>query len=107
MIAVTRNRPEQIIQRAVFHHLAIRGARDCFAFHVPNGGRRSHTEAAIIKGIGVRAGIPDIVAVRRGVFFGLELKASNGRLTAVNATPMLRSARLAPLWRWPAALTMR
>jgi hypothetical protein len=35
-----------------------------------------------MKGMGVKAGIPDIVAVRRGVFFGLELKASNGRLTA-------------------------
>jgi hypothetical protein len=77
-----RRPPEQEIQRAVFQHLAIRGARDCFAFHVPNGGWRSPTEAAIMKGIGVKAGVPDIVAVRGGRFFGLELKASNGRPTA-------------------------
>jgi hypothetical protein len=68
-------RREDAIQRAVFQHLAIRGARDCFAFHVPNGGWRSPTEAAIMKGIGVRTGIPDIVVVRGGRFYGLELKA--------------------------------
>jgi hypothetical protein len=78
---VPRNQPEQQIQRAVFQHLAIRGAHDCFAFHVPNGGWRTPIEAAILKGIGVKAAIPDIVAVRGGRFFGLELKAPGGRLT--------------------------
>jgi VRR-NUC domain len=77
-----RHHPEQEIQRAVFEHLAVRVARNCFAFHVPNGGARSPVEAAIMKGIGVKAGIPDIVVVHDGQFFGLELKAPNGRLTA-------------------------
>jgi VRR-NUC domain-containing protein len=77
-----RYRPEQDIQRAVFEHLAVRVACNCFAFHVPNGGARSPVEAAIMKGIGVKAGIPDIVAVRDGRFFGLELKTPNGHLTA-------------------------
>jgi hypothetical protein len=83
MGACTVRRREDAIQRAVFQHLMIRGARDCFAFHVPNGGWRSPTEAAIMKGCGVRPGVPDIVAVRSGHFFGLELKARNGSLTAV------------------------
>jgi hypothetical protein len=71
---VTRNRPEQQLQRAVFEHLALRGARDAFCFHPPNGGWRSRIEASIMKGLGVCAGIPDIIAVKGGCAYGLELK---------------------------------
>ena len=77
------SRPEQQIQRAVFEHLAIRGAPAMFAFHPANGGWRSHVEAAILKGVGVRAGVPDIIAIKGGRCYALELKASGGRLTPV------------------------
>jgi hypothetical protein len=40
----------------VFEHLRWRGAPNVFAFHPPNGGKRSPTEAAIFKGLGARAG---------------------------------------------------
>ena len=80
---MTRRHPEQDIQRAVFEHLAARPARGVFAFHVPNGGWRSRVEASVLKGIGVRAGIPDIIAVKDGRAYGLELKAPGERLTAV------------------------
>lgn len=76
-----RRRPEQQIQRAVFDHLRSRGMPDTFAFHVPNGGKRKPIEAAILKGLGVRAGVPDIFAVRGGKCFAIELKADNGRPT--------------------------
>jgi hypothetical protein len=78
-----RNRPEQEIQRAVFAHLAVRCTRDCFAFHVPNGGWRSRVEAAIMKDLGVRAGVPDIIAIKGGRCYALELKAPGGDLTSV------------------------
>ena len=55
---------EQRIQRAVFEHLAIRAASTVFAFHPANGGWRSRVEAAILKGMGVRAGVPDIIAIK-------------------------------------------
>jgi hypothetical protein len=58
---MTRSRPEQQIQRAVFEHLAIRAASTVFAFHPANGGWRSRVEAAVLKGMGVRAGVPDII----------------------------------------------
>jgi hypothetical protein len=74
---------EQEIQRAVFQHLAVRGAPAMFAFHPANGGWRSRVEAAILKGMGVKAGTPDIVAVKDGQCYALELKASDGRLTSV------------------------
>jgi hypothetical protein len=64
-------------------HLAIRGAPAVFAFHPANGGWRSRVEAAILKGMGVRAGVPDIIAIKGGRCYALELKAAGGRLTPV------------------------
>ena len=78
---MSRGSPEQQIQRAVFEHLAVRAASTVFAFHPANGGWRSRVEGAILKGMGVRAGVPDIVAVKNGRCYALELKAPDGRLT--------------------------
>ena len=75
--------PEQQVQRAVFQHLTIRAAPGTYAFHPANGGWRSRVEGAIFKGMGVRAGTPDIVAIKGGRCYALELKAPDGRLTPV------------------------
>jgi hypothetical protein len=77
------SRPEQQIQRAVFQHLGVRAASTVFAFHPANCGWRSRVEAAILKGMGVRAGVPDIIAIKGGRCYALELKAPGGRLTPV------------------------
>jgi hypothetical protein len=74
-------RAEQGIQSAVFQHLAVRAATGTFAFHPANGGWRSKVEAAIMKGQGVTPGIPDVIAIRDGQVFGLELKSESGRLS--------------------------
>jgi hypothetical protein len=66
------NRPEQALQRAVFQHFYLRARPGVFAFHPANGGWRSRVEAAILKSLGVRAGVPDA-----------GLKAPGGRLTAI------------------------
>jgi hypothetical protein len=76
-------RPEEQIQRAVFEHLAVRAASTVFAFHPANGGWRSRVEAAILKGMGVRAGVPDIIAIKGGRCYALEVKAAGGRLSSV------------------------
>lgn len=52
-----------------------------FAFHVPNGGKRKPIEASILKGLGVKAGVPDIIAIRGGHAYALELKADEGKVT--------------------------
>jgi hypothetical protein len=93
-VRLRRNRPEDIIQRAVFDHLRVRCAPGVYAFHVPNGGRRSRVEAAILKGLGVRAGVPDVMAVKDGRTYGLEVKAPGGRLSAAqrSAHAALRAA---------------
>jgi hypothetical protein len=74
-----RSRPEDQIQRAIFQHFKARKSPGTFVFHVPNGGKRKPIEAAILKGLGVVAGVPDIIAIRDGHAFGLELKAGGGR----------------------------
>jgi hypothetical protein len=74
-----RTRPEDQIQRAVFDHLRVRGAPRVFAFHPANGGYRKPIEAAVLNGLGVRAGVPDVVAIHEGQCYGLELKAPGGR----------------------------
>jgi hypothetical protein len=74
-------RPEQALQRAVFHHLAARPVQWVFTFHPANGGARSKIEAAILKGLGVVAGVPDVIAIHNGRVYALELKAERGRLS--------------------------
>jgi hypothetical protein len=76
-----RARPEQIIQRAVFDHLRMRAAPGVFAFHPANGGYRKPIEAAIMKGLGVKPGVPDVIAIHQGRVYGLELKAEGGSAT--------------------------
>jgi predicted RecB family endonuclease len=76
-----RRNTEAQIQRAIFQHLDLRGAPDVYAFHPANGGYRSKVTASILKACGVRAGVPDIVAVKDGKAFALELKTDSGRLS--------------------------
>lgn len=74
-----RNRIEDQIQRAVVQHLRERGSPGIVFWHTPNGGYRRKSEAAILKSLGVRAGVPDIICVHNSRIFGLELKAPGGR----------------------------
>lgn len=53
-------------------------------FHVPNGGKRRKKEASILKAMGVRPGVPDLLLiVPRGnsVGLALEMKAPDGRVS--------------------------
>jgi hypothetical protein len=90
----SRNRPEDIIQRAVFEHLRVRSTPGIFAFHPANGGWRSHIEVAILKGLGVHAGVPDVIAIHRGQVYAIELKSESGRATSaqLQAIEKLRAA---------------
>src|SRR5438477_9209445 len=76
-----RRSPEATIQRCVFQHLRARGAPGVFAFHPANGGYRKPIEAAILKGMGVVAGVPDLILIHQGRTYALELKAKGGKPT--------------------------
>jgi hypothetical protein len=68
--AKTIRRPEQAIQKAIFQHIRARGVSGLVAWHTPNGGHRKPIEGAILKSMGVRAGVSDIIAVHKGQIFG-------------------------------------
>jgi hypothetical protein len=74
-------RLEQQIQKAVVEHLRVRAAPNTFFFHVPNGGWRTRTEGAILKGMGVMPGTPDLFLVFQGRCYALEIKPEGGRPT--------------------------
>ena len=75
------SRPEDQVQKAVFQHIRQRGVPGLVAWHTPNGGKRKPIEAAIFKGLGVRAGVSDVIAVHQSKVFALELKAPGGKPT--------------------------
>lgn len=74
---------EDAIHRAVVGHLKVRARKGAFYWHTPNGGARGKTEAARFVGLGVRAGVPDLVILMGGEIYGLELKADKGRVTPI------------------------
>jgi hypothetical protein len=80
---VTRQHPEQQIQRAVFEHLGKRGIHGLVAIHYPAGGYRRPVEAKILRGLGVRAGVPDVLIwAPPSRAFAMELKSETGELSA-------------------------
>jgi hypothetical protein len=54
---------------------------DAYCWHVPMGGRRTAITGALMKSLGARAGMPDIMILMRGKTFGLELKSATGRVS--------------------------
>jgi hypothetical protein len=92
--------PEATIQRAVFEHFRVRGAPGVFAFHVPNGGYRKPAEAAIMKGLGVVAGVPDVIAIHQGRCYAMELKAEGAAAGACTCIAEGLDRALACLEGW-------
>lgn len=74
-------RPEQDLQIAVASFIE-RAAPGLLFFHPANGGARSKVEGAVLKAMGVKAGVPDFVILlpNAGVAF-IELKAGKGVLS--------------------------
>jgi len=70
-----RRRPEDAIHRAVVGHLRARGVPNLFWWHTPSGAAfKSTIQGAIMKSLGWRSGIPDLVLLHDGKLYGLELK---------------------------------
>ncbi len=72
---------EEAIHKAVIQNLNLRGLPHVFWFHVPNGGKRSWSEGKTFKALGVIAGVPDLILLRDGKTYALELKSPTGRLS--------------------------
>ena len=70
-------REEEALQKSMVEWLrwAVPAPPDGPAFfHIPNGGWRTKTEAAILKAMGVKRGAPDLGMIWRGRFLGPEVK---------------------------------
>lgn len=76
-------RPEQALQRAIVKYLQVHENQGkLMFFHAANGGQRSEIEAAIFKGLGVKAGASDLIIFLPGPNVALlELKAPGRKLT--------------------------
>jgi VRR-NUC domain len=72
---------EQQIQKAVFDHLKSRAVSDAFFWHPFSGGFRRPKEAAIYKGLGAIAGLPDVLILHQGRLYCVELKREGGRVS--------------------------
>ena len=80
--AAKRRDLEQQLQRSVLDLM-----RNLYpnvrVWHTPNGGARSHIEAAILVGLGVRKGVADLqILCNGGVSAWMELKTDDGELDA-------------------------
>jgi hypothetical protein len=74
-------KPEEQIHKAVIQHLAARSEPGVFWWHTPNGGKRHIAEAVKFKALGVISGVPDLLILKGGKLYALELKAPGGRLS--------------------------
>ncbi len=77
----TLRREEDAIQRNLVQYLPYMLPRPHVLFAVPNGGKRSPVEASIMKGLGVKPGVHDLVLLWDRRAFLMEVKASNGVLS--------------------------
>lgn len=76
-----RAHPEDDLQRGLVKFLRWALPADATVFAIPNGGRRHAKEAARMAGLGVTAGVPDLLCVFRGRAIFIELKSAHGRLS--------------------------
>jgi hypothetical protein len=76
-----RQQPERQLQAALIERLAWQKPPGVWWAHYPAGGRRSRVTGAILKGMGAKAGVPDLLILSHGKLFGLELKAGRNGLS--------------------------
>lgn len=73
---------EHSIQVAIMQFLDRALPSSCYAFAVPNGGKRDAVTGAILKREGVKAGVADIIVLRNpGLCALIEVKTAKGSLS--------------------------
>jgi hypothetical protein len=77
-----RSAPEQRLQRAVAEYLAWALDPPAWFSAFPAGGG-GQMRGLILKGLGLKAGVPDILIVHRGRAWWIELKSVKGSVSAV------------------------
>lgn len=78
-------KPEERLQRAVAAYLTVALPNDAAWSAIGHGGG-GRLRGAILNGMGVKAGVPDLFIVYRGRTLMLELKAPEGRVSREQRT---------------------
>jgi len=73
-----RQHLEEDLQRAVVQFLRFALPANALFAHIPNGMWRHKRAAARLVGLGIRAGLPDLLVVHDGRAIFIELKAKGG-----------------------------
>lgn len=76
---------EDAEQKALFAWIALDGIKKHpdlkWLFHIPNGGSRHKAEAAKLKAMGVKSGVPDLcLPIKRGPYSGLYIELKRIKL---------------------------
>ena len=87
-------RDEERLQNAVVQYFAIALPENCEFWHTPNGGKRSPSEGARFKRMGVKAGIPDMFLLHDGQLCAIEIKTKGGRVEASQKAMHIRLEEL-------------
>lgn len=72
---------EEAIHRAVVELLQVSARPGVFWTHMPAGELRTEATGRKLKAMGTKPGVPDLILVKDGHFYGLELKREEGRLS--------------------------
>ena len=82
-----------------------------YLYAIPNGGKRSRIEAAIMQGEGVKAGVHDLhlpLAREGSIGLWIEMKAGKGKLTESQADwreqMLLAGHQCVTCWTWESAV---
>ena len=70
-----RQNPEARLQKAVVAHLMLTATPGVLWFSVPNEGKRSVVMGGHLKAMGMRPGTADLILIKKGQAYALELKA--------------------------------
>ena len=76
-----KDNPEARLQKVILQHLKIAGVPDLIYFHPANEGRRSVVTGANLKALGMLPGVADLVIIKDGRAFFMEVKSQTGRLS--------------------------
>lgn len=81
LLAKSRLKEEEAIHRAVVELLQVSAVPGVAWTHMPAGEVRPISTGKKLKAMGTKPGWPDIILVKGGHFYGLELKTEDGRLS--------------------------
>ncbi len=83
---------EEMIHRALVQHLQRRVSPGTVWWHTPNGDIRHKGAAGRLKALGTKAGMPDLLLLRDGQLYAVELKRDGGRLSDVQRERLMELA---------------